>query len=131
MIGMPKNSINTARSRSRLCRKSNPCRDRQGAGSRFLMTPSAIEVAPGKYDWRDYDRMMDLAAQNGSVITAEFITDTPEWMFRKYPYAGFRSSDGAVEVPAVWNENSNKIQPRPHTGLGRSECKPPKTGKLP
>jgi beta-galactosidase len=26
---------------------------------------SAIEVAPGKYDWSDYDRMMDLAAKNG------------------------------------------------------------------
>ena len=44
----------------------------------------AIEVAPGKYDWRDYDRMMDLAAQNGiRVIIAEFITAAPEWMFRQ------------------------------------------------
>ena len=33
---------------------------------------SAIEVAPGKYDWGDYDRMMDLAAQNHiRVIIAE------------------------------------------------------------
>ncbi len=33
----------------------------------------AIEVAPGKYDWRDYDRMMDLAAKNGiKVVIAEF-----------------------------------------------------------
>ncbi len=33
---------------------------------------SAIETAPGKYDWRDYDRMMDLAAQNGiKVVIAE------------------------------------------------------------
>jgi beta-galactosidase len=33
---------------------------------------SAIEVAPGKYDWRDYDRIIDLAAQNGiKVILSE------------------------------------------------------------
>ena len=39
---------------------------------------SAIEVAPDKYDWRDYDRMMDLAAKNGIKVTiAEMITAAP------------------------------------------------------
>ncbi len=57
----------------------------------------AVEVAPGKYDWRDYDRMMDLEAQNGiKVVLAEFITDAPEWAYRKYPHARFRASDGSV-----------------------------------
>ncbi len=57
-------------------RKSNPpeqdwARDHQTAARigmntfRHWFMWSAIEVVPGKYDWRDYDRMMDLAAQNG------------------------------------------------------------------
>ncbi len=58
---------------------------------------SAIEVAPGKYDWRDYDRMMDLAAQNGiKVVIAELVTAAPEWMFHKYPNARYLASDGTV-----------------------------------
>src|SRR5215475_6699492 len=58
---------------------------------------SAIEVAPGKYDWRDYDRMMDLAAQNGiKVVIAELVTAAPEWMFHKYPHARYVASDGSV-----------------------------------
>ena len=36
---------------------------------------SAVEVAPGKFDWRDYDRMMDLEGQNGiQAVLAEIIT---------------------------------------------------------
>jgi len=89
-------------------RKSNPpeadwARDHQTAARigmntfRHWVMWSAIEVAPGKYDWRDYDRMMDLAAQNGiKVVLAEFVTAAPEWMFRKYPQARYRSSDGTV-----------------------------------
>src|SRR3954462_1442313 len=74
-------------------RKSNPpeadwARDHATA-ARVGMHPfrhwfmwSAIEVAPGKSAWRDYDRMMDLAAQNGiKVIIGEFVTAAPEWVF--------------------------------------------------
>src|SRR4051812_21637311 len=90
-------------------RKSNPpeqdwARDHQTAARigmnmfRHWFMWSAIEVAPGKYDWRDYDRMMDLAAQNGiKVVIAELITAAPEWMFRKYPQARYVASDGTVE----------------------------------
>lgn len=89
-------------------RKSNPpeqdwARDHQTAARigmntfRHWFMWSAIEVAPGKYDWRDYDRMMDLAAQNGiKVVIAELVTAAPEWAFRKYPEAHFRASDGTV-----------------------------------
>jgi beta-galactosidase len=89
-------------------RKSNPpeqdwARDHQAAARigmntfRHWFMWGAIEVAPGKYDWRDYDHMMDLAAQNGiRVVIAELITDAPEWMFRKYPHARFQASDGSV-----------------------------------
>ena len=58
---------------------------------------SAIEVAPGKYDWRDYDRMMDLAAQNGiKVVIAELVTAAPEWIFDRFPHARFKASDDSV-----------------------------------
>ena len=57
-------------------RKSNPpaadwARDHRTAAQvgmntfRHWFLWSAIEVAPGKFDWADYDRMMDLAAANG------------------------------------------------------------------
>src|SRR5258707_5206467 len=63
---------------------------------------SAIEVAPGKYDWRDYDRMMDLAAANGiKVVIAELVTAAPEWMFRQHPEARYLASDGAVANSSV------------------------------
>jgi beta-galactosidase len=77
-------------------RKSNPpeedwARDHQVAAKigmnnfRHWFMWSAIEVAPDKFDWRDYDRMMDLAAQNGIKVTvAEMVTAAPEWMFDKY-----------------------------------------------
>lgn len=89
-------------------RKSNPpeqdwARDHQTAARigmntfRHWFMWSAIEVAPGKYDWRDYDRMMDLAAQNGiKVVIAELATAAPEWMFHKYPHARYVASDGSV-----------------------------------
>jgi beta-galactosidase len=89
-------------------RKSNPpeqdwARDHQTAARigmntfRHWFMWSAIEVAPGKYDWRDYDRMMDLAAQNGiKVVIAELVTAAPEWMFRKYPHARYVASDGSI-----------------------------------
>jgi beta-galactosidase len=89
-------------------RKSNPpeedwAKDHQTAARlgvntfRHWFMWSAIETAPGKYDWRDYDRMMDLAAQNGiKVVIAELVTAAPEWMFRKYPNARYVASDGSV-----------------------------------
>jgi beta-galactosidase len=58
---------------------------------------SAIEVAPGKFDWADYDKMMDLAATNGlKVVIAEFTTCAPEWAFRRYASAKYKASDGST-----------------------------------
>ena len=40
---------------------------------------SAIEIAPGEYNWEEYDRQLDLAAANGmKTIIAEMITVAPE-----------------------------------------------------
>ena len=94
-------------------RKSNPpeqdwAKDHQTAARlgmntfRHWFMWSAIEVAPGKYDWRDYDRMMDLAAQNGiKVVIAELVTAAPEWMFRKYPQARYVASDGSIAHSSI------------------------------
>ena len=96
-------------------RKSNPpeaewARDHQTAARigmntfRHWFMWSAIEVAPGKYDWRDYDRMMDLAAQNGiKVVIAELITAAPEWMFKKYSQARYVASDGTVVNSSIFH----------------------------
>ena len=63
---------------------------------------SAIEVAPGKFDWADYDRQMDLAHANGlKVIIAEFTTCAPEWAFRKYASAKYKASDGSTAESEV------------------------------
>jgi beta-galactosidase len=63
---------------------------------------SAIEVAPGRYDWRDYDRMMDLAARNGiKVVIAEMVTASPEWMFDKYGHARYQASDDSVVYSGI------------------------------
>jgi beta-galactosidase len=49
---------------------------------------SAIEIAPGEYDWEEYDRQLDLAAANGlKTIIAEFVTAAPEWAFVDYAHA--------------------------------------------
>jgi beta-galactosidase len=89
-------------------RKSNPpaedwAKDHQTAAQigmnifRHWFMWSAIEVAPGKYDWSDYDRMMDLAHKNGiKVVVAEQVSAAPEWAFRKYPHALYQGSDGTL-----------------------------------
>jgi beta-galactosidase len=57
---------------------------------------SAIETAPGCYDWADYDRQLDLAAQHGlKTIIAEMITAAPEWLFSRLPQARYETRSGA------------------------------------
>ena len=63
---------------------------------------SALEVAPGKWDWADYDRMMDLAHQNGiKVIIASLDNTAPEWAFRKFPQARYKASDDSIAYSSV------------------------------
>ncbi|MGH9631644.1 MAG: beta-galactosidase [Bryobacteraceae bacterium] len=63
---------------------------------------AVIEVAPGKYDWADYDRMMELAAQNNiKVVIREISNTAPEWMFDRYPHARRVEADGSVSYPSV------------------------------
>ena len=56
---------------------------------------SAIEVAPGVFDWADYDRQLDLAAEHGlTTVIAEFTTTAPEWAWRRYPQARYQDAAG-------------------------------------
>lgn len=55
----------------------------------------AIEVAPGIFDWEDYDRQLDLGAKNGiKTIIAEMIIYAPEWAYSKLPHAMHEDVDG-------------------------------------
>jgi beta-galactosidase len=87
-------------------RKSNPpredwTRDYQTAAEdghnafRHWFLWSAVEIAPGEFDWADYDRQLDLAADNGiKTIVAEMMTSAPEWAFRSLAHARFERRDG-------------------------------------
>jgi beta-galactosidase len=60
---------------------------------------SAIEIAPGIYDWEDYDRQLDLAAESGiTTIIAEHTMAAPEWVYRKYSHARYEGRDGKKAI---------------------------------
>lgn len=55
----------------------------------------AVEVAPGQYDWADYDRLLDLGRANGiATVLAELITDVPEWLYHGVPEARREMANG-------------------------------------
>lgn len=63
---------------------------------------SAIEVAPGEFDWGEYDRQLDLAAHSGiKTIIAEFLSAAPEWAWRKYAHARYQDAGGKPAVSAM------------------------------
>ena len=63
---------------------------------------ASIENSPGKYDWRDYDRMLELEGQNHiKVVIAELVNSAPEWMWDKYPQARHVGADGQQSFPTV------------------------------
>ncbi len=63
---------------------------------------AVIEVAPGKYDWSDYDRQMDLAARNGiKVVIGEISNSAPEWMGELYPAGHTVSGNNSVSQTSM------------------------------
>jgi beta-galactosidase len=55
---------------------------------RHWVIRNQIEIAPGVYDWSDYDRHLDLAAEHGiRVVLAEMVNDTPDWYVRRMEHA--------------------------------------------
>ena len=87
-------------------RKSNPPakdweRDHRAAAEagmnimRHWFVWGGIEIAPGKYDWSDYDHMMALESQNHiRTVIAEMITMAPEWAYNAYPHARVVNRNG-------------------------------------
>jgi len=56
---------------------------------------AALEIAPNRFDWADYDRQLDLAAANGiKTVLAEIGQDVPEWLYHRYPHARREQYDG-------------------------------------
>ena len=56
---------------------------------------SAIEIAPGTFDWDDYDCQLELAGRHGiKTIIAELVHAAPEWAFRRLAHARYERSDG-------------------------------------
>jgi len=73
---------------------------------------ASIENAPDRYDWRDYDRMVELEAQNHmKVVIAEIINGAPEWMWDKYPHARQIGRDGSANDPAVGDSSATSSAP--------------------
>lgn len=63
---------------------------------------ASIEVEPGRYDWSDYDRQMDLAAQNGiKVIIGEISNAAPEWMYDSHPEARRLDRNLSLHMPSM------------------------------
>ncbi|MEO5997853.1 MAG: beta-galactosidase [Chitinophagaceae bacterium] len=94
-------------------RKSNPPSDdwekdyKTAAGlgvniMRHWFMWSVIEVAPGKYDWSDYDRQLDLATKNGiKTIIGEISNSAPEWMAKQYPEGRLLSGTNIWSIPRM------------------------------
>jgi beta-galactosidase len=60
----------------------------------FMWT--GIEPTPGGFEWEDYDRQLDLAAENGmKTVIAEHIEIAPEWAFARFPHARYERADGS------------------------------------
>jgi beta-galactosidase len=61
---------------------------------------ASIEVEPGRYDWSDYDRQMDLAEKNGiKTVIGEISNFAPEWMFKEFPEGRVVGWDQSVRYP--------------------------------
>src|SRR5260370_41920704 len=73
---------------------------------------ASIENSPGRYDWRDYDRMVELEGQNRiKVVIAEIINGAPEWMWDKYPHARHINGEGVESFPSVGGSSATCSAP--------------------
>ena len=75
---------------------------------RHWVSWNVVEVAPGKFDWADYDRMLDLAAKNGiRVVLAEMTVDFPEWLISAHPEARVEMASGVKRQSEVHGSSVN------------------------
>lgn len=63
---------------------------------------SAVNPAPGVWDWSKYDRQLDLAAEHGLLtIVQEKLTSAPVWAFERYPEARLVHRNGRADEPQM------------------------------
>jgi len=75
---------------------------------RHWVSWNVVEVAPGKFEWADYERMLDLAAKNGiRVVLAEMIVDYPEWFIGAHPEARIEMASGAKRQSEMHGSSMN------------------------
>ncbi len=69
---------------------------------------NVVEVAPGKFEWADYERMLDLAAKNGiRVVLAEMLVDFPEWLIAAHPEARIETASGVKRQSEMHGSSFN------------------------
>jgi beta-galactosidase len=75
---------------------------------RHWVSWNVVEVAPGKFEWADYERMLDLAAKNGiRVVLAEMIVDFPEWLIGANPEARIEMASGVKRQSEMHGSSMN------------------------
>lgn len=81
---------------------------------------SAIERAPGRYDWDDCDRQLDLAAENGlRTVIAELTHTAPDWAYRRFAHARQLRADG-TPMPSIMGVSAATGGFAPNGGGGGS-----------
>ena len=66
----------------------------------------SIEVAPGQFDWADYDAQLDLGAKYKiGAIAAEIVHSAPEWAYRRFAHAQFINADGRKSASGMRNSS--------------------------
>lgn len=62
---------------------------------------AALEPSEGKYDFEQYDRIVEKAQKYGlKILFTLYLVSAPEWIFEKHPDARFVSANGTV-----WDSN--------------------------
>ncbi len=75
---------------------------------RHWVSWNVVEVAPGKFEWADYERMLDLAAKNGiRVVLAEMIVDFPELFIAAHPEAPIEMASGVKRQSEMHGSSMN------------------------
>lgn len=63
---------------------------------------SAVETAPGVYDWSDYDRQFELAEKYGiQIVLAEITVSVPAWAAARYPELLQEAGRGNILYPQM------------------------------